>query len=50
MKHGHELNIWQIADIEYMKFTFIDKDNLNNVRCDSENDKVDLFDYIDSVG
>lgn len=34
-----------------MKYTFVDKDNLDNDR--SENaaeDKIDLFDYIDSVG
>jgi len=45
-KHNTELTIWQIADIEYMKYTFIDKDNLN----DESEDKIDLFDYIDSVG
>jgi len=33
-----------------MKYTFIDKDNLNNKSDHAAEDKVDLFDYIDSVG
>ena len=49
-KHNTELTIWQIANIEYMKYTFIDKDNLNDESDNGAENKIDLFDYIDSVG
>jgi len=39
-----------MADLEYMKFTFIDKDNLNRDDNKEVDDKLDLFDYIDSIG
>ena len=35
--------------MEYMKFTFIDKDNLND-EDGMINEEIDLFDYIDSIG
>ena len=51
LREGIKLSIWEMADLEYMKYTFIDAEQVNNRddHCDSHT-KPDLFDYIDSIG
>lgn len=49
-----DLTIWEMADIEYMKYTFVDSDEFQD-KDDADNkflqnEKPDLFDYIDSIG
>lgn len=46
---NYDLSIWEMADIEYMKYTFIDHNQL--IEDDSQHeDTADLFQYIDSIG
>ena len=39
-----------MADIEYMKYTFIDADQIVIKNDIDSHQKYDLFDYIDSIG
>ena len=54
LRSGMNLSIWEMADLEYMKYTFIDENEINSEseEADStdERQKPDLFDYIDSIG
>ena len=43
------LSIWEMADLEYMKYTFVDAEDLKNETTSCKY-KPDLFDYIDSIG